>query len=336
MVALIESLRPKQWLKNLFVLAALAFSRNFTNTPLLLKTMEAFGVFCLLSSACYIFNDIMDARADRLHPVKSKRPIASSRLPVIPALIVAIILLVVSLGWAARLSLPIKSQTGLPFFHICLTYAVLQILYSLVLKKIIILDALVIAAGFVLRMVAGAVVIDIAISKWLYICTISLSLFIAFSKRRAEMTVLETPENHRPVLGQYSPYLLDQMISALTASTIMAYTLYTLADETVAKVGSQNMLLTIPFVVYGIFRYLYLVHPVRDRSPQRDDRSNGAEYINSTGHPNIDVFSNAKSNISNGVNQEQQGGEPENIILADKPLLISILLWATAVVIIMY
>ena len=303
-IAMIESLRPKQWLKNLFVLAALAFSRNFTNAPLLTKTLEAFGVFCLLSSAGYIINDILDSRTDRLHPVKSKRPIASGRLPVIPALIMAVILLVGSLAWAAGLSLPIKTQTGLPaeasaqaglpFFHICLTYALLQILYSLALKKVIILDALVIAAGFVLRMVAGAVAIDIAISKWLYICTISLSLFIAFCKRRAEMTVLETPENHRPVLGQYSPYLLDQMISALTASTIMAYTLYTLADETVAKVGSQNMLLTIPFVVYGIFRYLYLVH------------------------------------------REQQGGEPENIILADKPLLISILLWAAVVVIILY
>jgi 4-hydroxybenzoate polyprenyltransferase len=293
-IAMIESLRPKQWTKNLFVFAALAFSRNFTNLPLLSKTLEAFGVFCLLSSACYIINDILDVKADRLHPVKSRRPIASGRLPVLPALIMATILLVVSLAWAARLSLPIKSQTGLPFFHICLSYALLQILYSLALKRVIILDALVIAAGFVLRMVAGAVVIDIAISKWLYICTISLSLFIAFSKRRAEMNALAAPESHRPVLDQYSPYLLDQMISALTASTIMAYTLYTLADETVVKVGSQNMLLTISFVVYGIFRYLYLVH------------------------------------------QEQQGGEPENIILADKPLLISILLWATMVVMILY
>ena len=300
-IAIIESLRPKQWLKNLFVLAALAFSRNFTNAPLLTKTLEAFGVFCLLSSAGYIINDILDAKADRLHPVKSKRPIASGRLSVLPALIMAIILLVVSLGWAARLSFPLNQQIGLPFFHICLTYALLQILYSLALKKVIILDALVIAAGFVLRMVAGAVVIDIAISKWIYICTISLSLFIAFCKRRAEMTAMETPETHRAVLGQYSPYLLDQMISALTASTIMAYTLYTLADETVAKVGSQNMLLTIPFVVYGIFRYLYLVH-----QKQEDGRTS------------------------------PKAGEPENIILADKPLLISILLWAAVVIIIIY
>ncbi|MEK7309350.1 MAG: decaprenyl-phosphate phosphoribosyltransferase [Planctomycetota bacterium] len=294
MIALIESLRPKQWLKNLFVFAALAFSRNLTNTPPLIKTLEAFIIFCLLSSACYIINDIMDAKADRLHPVKSKRPIASGRLPIPFALVIAILLLIASLDLAWSVSTVSKNPVGLPFFHICLTYAVLQILYSLVLKRMIIMDALVIAAGFVLRMVAGAVAIDIAISSWLYICTISLSLFIAFSKRRAEMTVLETPENHRPVLGRYSPYLLDQMISALTASTIMAYTLYTLADETVAKVGSQNMLLTIPFVVYGIFRYLYLVH------------------------------------------QKQEGGEPENIILADKPLLISILLWATVVIIILY
>ncbi|MBI5778346.1 MAG: decaprenyl-phosphate phosphoribosyltransferase [Planctomycetes bacterium] len=294
LIPIIESLRPKQWLKNLFVFAALAFSRNFTEMPLLLKTLEASVVFCLLSSACYIINDILDAKADRLHPIKSRRPIASGRLPILPALIVATILLAVSLGWAAKLSLPINNQTGLPFFHIVMAYALLQILYSLALKKVIILDALVIATGFVLRMVAGAVAINIAISSWLYICTISLSLFIAFSKRRAEMTVMETPESHRPVLGEYSPYLLDQMISSLTASTIMAYTLYTLAEETVAKLGSQNMLLTIPFVVYGIFRYLYLVH------------------------------------------HKQQGGEPENIILADKPLLIDILAWVTVVIIILY
>ncbi|MEW6026270.1 MAG: decaprenyl-phosphate phosphoribosyltransferase [Planctomycetota bacterium] len=296
MIALIESLRPKQWTKNLFVFAALAFSRNLTNTTLLTKTLETFVVFCLLSSACYIINDILDAKADRLHPVKSKRPIASGRLSVPVALIIAVILLVISVFWAARLSIGAKLSAGpaIPFFHITLSYFVLQILYSLALKKAIILDALAIATGFVLRMVAGAVAIDIAISSWLYICTISLSLFIAFCKRRAEMTVLETPENHRPVLGQYSPYLLDQMISALTASTIIAYALYTLSEETVAKLGSQNMLLTIPFVVYGIFRYLYLVH------------------------------------------QKQQGGEPENIILADKPLLVSILLWGAVVVLILY
>lgn len=294
MFALIESLRPKQWLKNLFVFAALAFSKNFTNISYLSKTIEAFVIFCLLSSACYIINDILDAKADRLHPIKSRRPIASGRLSVPFALVIAILLLIVSLGLTWGVSTVSKRPVGLPFFHIVMSYALLQILYSLALKKVIILDALVIATGFVLRMVAGAVAIDIAISSWLYICTISLSLFIAFCKRRAEMTVLETPENHRPVLGQYSPYLLDQMISALTASTIMAYALYTLSEETVAKVDSQNMLLTIPFVVYGVFRYLYLVH------------------------------------------QRQQGGEPENIILADKPLLLDILLWAIVVIVILY
>jgi 4-hydroxybenzoate polyprenyltransferase len=293
-IAISESLRPKQWIKNLFIFAALAFSRNFTNTLSLSKTIEAFVIFCLLSSACYIFNDILDAKTDRLHPVKSKRPIASGRLPFRSAIIIAIVLLVISLTWATSISLRCKTELSVGFFYVALSYALLQILYSLALKKAIILDALAIATGFILRMVAGAAVINIAISKWLYICTISLSLFIAFCKRRAEMNALETPESHRLVLGQYSPYMLDQMISALTALTIMAYTLYTLADETVAKLGSQNMLLTIPFVVYGIFRYLYLVH------------------------------------------QKQQGGEPENIILADKPLLINILLWAMIVVIILY
>lgn len=299
-IATIESLRPKQWLKNLFVFAALAFSRNFTHQPMLTKTLEAFIIFCLLSSACYIINDILDIKADRRHPIKSKRPIASGRLPTIPALIIAIILLIISLGLAWILPPALKNHTNHRFFHICITYALLQILYSLTLKKLVILDALVIAAGFVLRMVAGAIVTDIAISKWLYICTISLSLFIAFCKRRAEMNVLPgQAEMHRAVLSQYSHSLLDQLISALTASTIMAYTLYTLADETVAKIGSQSMLLTIPFVFYGIFRYLYLV-----QSSQPEQRS--------------------------------RAGEPENIILADKPLLIDILLWGTVVILILY
>jgi len=294
-IAIIESFRPKQWLKNLFVFAALVFSRNFTNLIPLSKVTETFGAFCILSSACYIINDILDARADRLHPIKSQRPIASGRLPVLIALIIAIMLLIVSLGWLLQLSDSLNSQQQLPLFYIALSYALLQILYSLLLKKVIVLDALVIATGFVLRMMAGAAAIDIPISKWLYICTISLSLFIAFCKRRAEMTALpEQAEAHRVVLGQYSPYLLDQMISALTALTIMAYTLYTLADETVAKLGTQNMILTIPFVVYGIFRYLYLVR------------------------------------------QKQKGGEPENIILADKPLLIDILLWASTAMVILY
>jgi len=286
LISILESFRPKQWIKNLFVFAVLIFSRNLSNAQLLNKTIEAFVIFCLLSSACYLVNDIVDIRNDQRHPVKSKRPIPSGRLPIGVAIIIAFLLFAISLGWAFRISLP--------YFNITLAYALLQLLYSFALKKLLIVDGLSIAAGFVIRMVAGAVVINMDISKWIYICTIFLSLFIAFCKRRAEMTTLEEPELYRKTLQGYSPYLLDQMISALSASTLIAYTLYTLSEETVTKIGSQNLIFTVPFVLYGIFRYLYLVH------------------------------------------QKQEGGEPENIILADKPLLADILLWGAVVVMILY
>jgi 4-hydroxybenzoate polyprenyltransferase len=286
LIAVSESLRPKQWIKNLFVFAVLVFSRSLSNPQLLNKTLEAFIIFCLLSSACYLVNDLVDTRYDRVHPTKSKRPIPSGRLPIGVAIIIASLLFAISLGWAFKISLP--------YFNVTLSYALLQLLYSFLLKKILILDGLAIAAGFVLRMVAGAVVINMDISKWIYICTIFLSLFIAFCKRRAEITALEEPELHRKTLQGYSPYLLDQMISVLTASTLITYTLYTLSEETVAKIGSQNLIFTVPFVLYGIFRYLYLVH------------------------------------------QKQQGGEPENIILTDKPLIINILLWGGTILFILY
>jgi 4-hydroxybenzoate polyprenyltransferase len=286
LIAILESLRPKQWIKNLFVFAALAFSRNLTNSAFVITTLKTFIIFCLVSSACYIINDILDIRSDRVHPVKSKRPIAAGRLAILPALLIAFLLLAISLIGAIKLSVPL--------FNIVLFYALLQLLYSFVLKKMMIVDALAIATGFVLRMIAGGVAIDIAISKWLYICTISLSLFLAFCKRQAEITISGNPEAHRNVLEGYSLYLLNQMISILTAFTLVAYTLYTLSEETVSKVGSQNLALTIPFVLYGIFRYLYLVH------------------------------------------KKQQGGEPENIILTDKPLLLDILLWGATILIIFY
>ncbi len=252
-VDIFRSLRPQQWIKNLFIFAALVFSRNFDVPSLVLKTVAAFVAFCLVSSAHYIFNDLMDLEEDRLHPVKSKRPLASGRLKKGPAVAAMLVLGVAGLGLAFRL--------GLPFLALCLGYIVLQILYSIRLKHMVILDIFVIATGFVIRVVAGALVIRVTISSWLLVCTMLLSLFLAMAKRRHELVILEgEAPNHRPILREYNVGFLDQMISVVTASTLVAYCLYTISEETVAKFGTRNLILTVPFVLYGIFRYLYLIH----------------------------------------------------------------------------
>lgn len=246
-------MRPKQWTKNLFVFAGIIFSQNLFNFPLLLKTVLAFFVFCLLSGSIYIMNDIADLNEDRHHPLKSQRPLASGRLKVYYAMWVLIFISLFSLGISFRLS-PL-------FFLVALAYFMLQLAYSLVLKHMVILDVFVVAIGFVLRVIGGAIVIDIPISPWLIVCTILLALFLSLSKRRHELVLLnEEAKNHRKILAEYSPYLLDQMISVVTASTVIAYCFYTLSEETVKKFGTKNLLFTIPFVLYGIFRYLYLIH----------------------------------------------------------------------------
>lgn len=246
-------MRPKQWTKNLFVFAGIIFSQNLFNFPLLLKTVLAFFVFCLLSGSIYIMNDIADLNEDRHHPLKSQRPLASGRLKVYYAMWVLIFISLFSLGISFRLS-PL-------FFLVALAYFMLQLAYSLVLKHMVILDVFVVAIGFVLRVIGGAIVIDIPISPWLIVCTILLALFLSLSKRRHELVLLnEEAKNHRKILAEYSPYLLDQMISVVTASTVIAYCFYTLSEETVKKFGTKNLVFTIPFVLYGIFRYLYLIH----------------------------------------------------------------------------
>ncbi len=253
LVEIFKSLRPYQWTKNLFVFAPLIFSQNIFNVPYLLKTVLAFGIFCLLSGAVYIWNDLRDLEADKLHPVKSQRPLASGRLGKISAAIAFVFISLVGLGCALLLNMN--------FFILALAYVLLQVLYSSWLKHVVILDVLLIAAGFLLRVSAGAVVILVDISEWVLICTFLLALFIALSKRRHELVFLEEDaSHHRPILEEYSPYLLDQMISVVTASTVMAYCLYTISEETVAKFGSSRLIYTVPFVLYGIFRYLYLIH----------------------------------------------------------------------------
>lgn len=251
--AIFRSLRPQQWTKNGFVFAALIFSLKVFEVPLLLRALAAFGVFCFLSGAIYLLNDCSDYAEDRVHPKKSKRPIASDQLSRGAGLAAAAVFGLGSLAAAFLL--------GLPFFYAAAIYALLQAAYSLKLKHVVILDVFIVAAGFVLRVVAGGLVIGVPLSHWLLICTTLLALFIALSKRRHEIVLLEgEAANHRPILREYSAYLLDQMISVVTASTVIAYCLYTVSPETVAKFGTSNLIFTMPLVLYGIFRYLYLVH----------------------------------------------------------------------------
>jgi 4-hydroxybenzoate polyprenyltransferase len=247
------SMRPQQWIKNLFIFAPLIFSQNILNRPLLLKTITAFAAFCLVSSAHYIFNDLRDLEEDRRHPLKSKRPLASGRLKKGPAIAGLVVIGAAGLVLAAWI--------GLPFLLVAAGYLVLQTVYSMWLKHVVILDVFVIAAGFLMRVVAGGLAIGVEISSWLLICTILLSLFLAMGKRRYELVLLDKDAaSHRPILREYNTYLLDQMISVVTASTLVAYCLYTISAETVAKFGTRNLIFTVPFVLYGIFRYLYLIH----------------------------------------------------------------------------
>jgi 4-hydroxybenzoate polyprenyltransferase len=246
-------LRPGQWTKNLFVFAALVFAERLGDADAVLKAIIAFFVFCALSSTVYVLNDVLDREQDRRHPLKASRPIASGALDPTFALTAAALL-----GLAAMI---VAWVLGRQFFHTAAAYLVLLSTYSAFLKHKVILDVLTIAAGFTLRAAAGAAAIAVPISHWLLVCTTLLALFIALSKRRHELTLLtEKAIDHRPILGDYTPYLLDQMISVVTASTLIAYAFYTISPETTAKFGTDRLSLTIPFPLYGIFRYLYLVH----------------------------------------------------------------------------
>jgi 4-hydroxybenzoate polyprenyltransferase len=249
----IRLLRPRQWLKNVFVFAGLVFSRHFLILESVEKSILAFIVFSLLSSSGYILNDVLDYREDRQHPVKSKRPIAAGKIKRMPAGLLSIVLAVVSLAGGYIL--------GRNFLVVCIIYGLLMLVYSIGVKHVVILDVLFVAFGYVLRAIAGAVVIDVEISSWLLLCTLLLALFLAVAKRRTEIIRLgEDASRHRRILVQYSPVLLNQMIAIVTAACIVAYCLYTLAPETVAKFGTKNLIFTIPFVIYGIFRYLFITY----------------------------------------------------------------------------
>jgi 4-hydroxybenzoate polyprenyltransferase len=286
LAAVLSSLRPRQWIKNLFVLAGLIFAQKLF-TPLVWPAIAAFLLFCGLSGAIYLLNDVADYEKDRLHPAKRNRPVASGALQRGTALWIGAALLLGCLGLSFRLSPP--------FGWVALAYASLLVAYSIWLKHVVILDVLTVAAGFVLRAVAGVVVIDVEISGWLLICTILIALFLALGKRRHEALTLEgVAAEHRPALVDYSPAFLDQMIAVVTASTVTAYALYTMSPETVGKFHTRWLPVTLPFVLYGIFRYLYLLY------------------------------------------RRQLGGNPSELLLGDRPLLLNMLLWMAAVLLLIY
>jgi 4-hydroxybenzoate polyprenyltransferase len=259
--ALLRAIRPKQWSKNLLVFAGLVFTYNLLNPEMLGRVVAAFGIFCALSSAGYLWNDLRDVEADRLHPIKRRRPIASGQLPVPVAKVMAVLLAGVGLAGAFAL--------GGPFSIVASLYLLLTISYSIWLKHLVLIDVFGIAAGFVLRAVAGAVVIGVPVSPWLYVCTVLGSLFLALGKRRNELEVMEAGAGgHRKNLEQYTLDLVDQLILIVASVTIMAYSLYTFTAENLPR--DHSMMLTIPLVLYGVFRYLYLIRVKRKGGAPED------------------------------------------------------------------
>jgi 4-hydroxybenzoate polyprenyltransferase len=293
---IVRSMRPRQWVKNFMVFPALIFSGGFFNLTNQLVTWGGFVVFCLLAGGVYLYNDIADVERDRKHPAKCKRPIASGLLP--EAVARRALWGIIATAFVLALGLNVITiKVGVDFALVCLAYLVLQIAYSQKLKHVVILDVGCIALGFDLRVLAGGALINVPASSWLIVCTTLLALFLGFGKRRHELTLLAgDAANHRRILEEYSTTFLDQMISVVTASTVLAYSLYTMSEETAQHLGpgAKYLPLTIPFVLYGIFRYLYLVH------------------------------------------QKEIGGSPTRALLTDPPILIDIGMWFVAVLAILY
>ncbi len=258
-------MRPAQWAKNLFVLAPLVFGGKLLLADAVTRALLAVVAFCCASSAVYLVNDLRDREEDRRHPLKRLRPLAAGTLSVSTAVAAVAVLGAVALGLAVWL--------GRAFAFLLLGYFLLNVLYTFWFKHLVILDVMSISLGFVLRVEAGAQAMAVEVSRWLFLCTIFLALFLAFSKRRHEITLLAgEASSQRPVLDHYSPAFLDQMINVVTASSVVSYALYAVAPETVAKYHTQNLVFSIPLVLYGIFRYLYLMY-------QRPGESNPTEAI---------------------------------------------------------
>lgn len=257
LIGIWRSLRPKQWTKNVVVLAALVFAAGDRSQQIdvnqLWLALGAAAVFCLVSSAVYLFNDIRDVDLDRAHPTKRLRPIAAGEVSPGAARATGFIMLAVGLGGAWLM--------GPSLFAVIAAYLVLQVCYTYGLKKVALVDLFIIATGFVLRALAGAVAIEVLISPWLLLCTLLLALFLALCKRRHELVVIDdSAGDTRPSLRDYDQRLLDQLISIMAAATVVCYALYTLSPETVEKFGTSRLGFTIPFVIFGLFRYLDLVY----------------------------------------------------------------------------
>jgi 4-hydroxybenzoate polyprenyltransferase len=248
---LLATARPKQWIKNGFVFAALVFAGKLGHIDLVAKTVVGFILFSLLSSTVYLLNDAADAEADRMHPLKVNRPIAAGRVPVRLAVAIAVI--------GGAISLLISALLDYRFGLVAAAYLSLSVAYTFWLKHVVLLDVFTIAGGFVLRAMAGATVIHVSISPWLYLCTILLSLFLGFGKRRHELLLLEgSAGGHRRNLEEYTGPLLDDLINIVAGATIIAYSMYTFFASAVPQ--NRAMMVTIPFVLYGVFRYLLLIH----------------------------------------------------------------------------
>ena len=251
--SLFVSLRPDQWTKNLIVFAALIFAVKLLDPAATAKATAAFLIFCALSGAVYLMNDVADREQDRLHPIKKMRPIASGELSPRAALVAALVLG----GFALAAAVALRPAFGVA----AAAYLALFVVYTRSLKHLVVLDVMTIAIGFVLRAVAGGLVIGVHVSNWLLVCTMLGALFLGLAKRRHEMTLLAGGAGgHRRILEEYDPYLLDQMIGVVAAATMVAYIIYCASPETHAYFGTEWMVLTTPFPIYGLFRYLYLVH----------------------------------------------------------------------------
>ena len=282
----LKTMRPKQWIKNIFVVAAVVFDRQLTNSHSLWITLLAVLLFCLVSSLVYIINDLADVEADRQHPVKQNRPLASGELSRNWAIVTAVVLSLVAF--------PASFWLNLHFGWVVCGYFLLMLAYTLWLKHVPLLDVMIIAVGFVLRVAGGQVlIVTERFSPWLYVATTFLALFIGIGKRRSELELLDSEAvNHRRVLDGYTLELLDQMLVIVLSSTMMTYCLYTFT--TADNLGSYAMMLTIPFVIYALFRYLYLLR---------------VKHV---------------------------GGAPEVVVLGDRPMLFSIILWGLTVLLILY
>jgi 4-hydroxybenzoate polyprenyltransferase len=286
-VTCVAAMRPYQWTKNLLLFAALVFAGELGHAEKALVSLAAFVAFCLAASATYIFNDLLDIESDREHPKKRHRPLASGALSPFAAwlLLIALFAASIAIAWSIRVE----------FLLALVAYVVLTLAYTLKLKHVMIVDVMAIALGFVIRAVAGALALNVPFSNWLVVCTLFLATFLGLSKRRQEIVLLEEgAQSHRQVLQHYTVHYLDQLILIMAGGTLITYTIYTCSPEVIQRLGTDKLYVTLPFVVYGLFRYLHLIH------------------------------------------HETGGGDPSSTLIKDRPLGVTVVLWAIACAVLIY